>query len=49
MTAQALANRTQIQPVAQAYKAVEVGRILTVGSSVAVMSINKLAQQMMRG
>ena len=41
MTAQTLANRTQVQPVAQAYKAVEVGRILTVGSSVAVMSINK--------
>ena len=41
MTAQTLANRTQIQPAVQAYKAVEVGRVLTVGSSVAVMSINK--------
>ena len=41
MTAQTLANRTQVQPAVQAYKAVEVGRVLTVGSSVAVMSINK--------
>ena len=41
MTAQNLANRAQIQPAAPAYKRVEIGRVLTVGSSVAVMSINK--------
>ena len=41
MAEQTLANRTQVQPAVQAYKAVEVGRVLTVGSSVAVMSINK--------
>ena len=41
MTATTLANRTQVQPIAPAYKRVEIGRILTVGSSVAVMSINK--------
>ena len=41
MTAATLANRAQVQPVAQAYKRVEIGRVLTVGSSVAVMSINK--------
>lgn len=41
MTAATLANRAQVKPVAQAYKRVEIGRILTVGSSVAVMSINK--------
>lgn len=41
MTATTLANRAQVQPIAPAYKQVEIGRILTVGSSVAVMSINK--------
>ena len=41
MTATTIANRAQVQPIAQAYKRVEIGRILTVGSSVAVMSINK--------
>jgi len=41
MAEQTLANRTQVQPAVQAYKAVEVGRVLTVGSSMAVMSINK--------
>lgn len=41
MTTASLANRAQVQPVAQAYKRVEIGRVLTVGSSVAVMSINK--------
>ena len=41
MTTATLANRAQVQPVVQAYKRVEIGRILTVGSSVAVMSINK--------
>jgi len=41
MTATALVNRTQIQPAQKAYKQVEIGRVLTVGSSVAVMSINK--------
>lgn len=37
----ALANREIVQPTQQVYKRVEIGRILTVGSSVAVMSINK--------
>ena len=41
MTAQTLSNRAQVQPIAPAYKSVEIGRVLTVGSSVAVMSINK--------
>ena len=41
MTATTLSNRAQVQPMAQAYKRVEIGRVLTVGSSVAVMSINK--------
>lgn len=41
MTVTTLANRAQVQPVAPVYKRVEIGRILTVGSSVAVMSINK--------
>jgi len=41
MTATNLANRAQVQPIQPAYKRVEIGRILTVGSSVAVMSINK--------
>ena len=41
MTAATLANRATVQPVTQAYKRVEIGRVLTVGSSVAVMSINK--------
>ena len=41
MTATPLTNCAQNQPVAPAYKRVEIGRILTVGSSVAVMSINK--------
>jgi len=41
MTTATLANRAQVEPVGQAYKRVEIGRVLTVGSSVAVMSINK--------
>ena len=41
MTTAALANRAIVEPIQQAYKRVEIGRILTVGSSVAVMSINK--------
>ena len=41
MATAALANREVVQPTQQAYKRVEIGRILTVGSSVAVMSINK--------
>lgn len=41
MTAANLLNRTQVQPVAKAYERVEIGRVLTVGSAVAVMSINK--------
>ena len=41
MATAALANREIVQPTQQAYKRVEIGRILTVGSSVAVMSINK--------
>ena len=41
MATAALVNREIVQPTQQAYKRVEIGRILTVGSSVAVMSINK--------
>jgi len=41
MTPATLENRPQVQPVAQPYKRVEIGRVLTVGSSMAVMSINK--------
>jgi len=41
MTPTNLVNRAQLQPVSQAFKSVEIGRVLTVGSSVAVMSINK--------
>lgn len=41
MTAANLLKRTQVQPVAKAYERVEIGRVLTVGSAVAVMSINK--------
>ena len=41
MATAALANREIVKPTQQAYKRVEIGRILTVGSSVAVMSINK--------
>ncbi len=36
-----LAHKTQVVPTKAAYKRIEIGRILTVGSSVAVMSINK--------
>ena len=39
MSAQAIKSHTQ--PVAQGHKQVEIGRIMTVGSSVAVISINK--------
>jgi len=41
MTTATLEHRAQVKPAATAYKRVEIGRILTVGSSVAVMSINK--------
>ena len=42
MTSTAMANSAaHRQPVPQAYKRTEIGRVLTVGSSVAVMSINK--------
>ena len=41
MTTANLVKRAQVQPAAKAYKRVEIGRILTVGSAVAVMSINK--------
>ena len=41
MTATTLAASAPIRPIEPAYKQVEIGRILTVGSSVAVMSINK--------
>ena len=41
MSANAIDKRRQVQPVAKPYKPVEVGRILTVGSSVVVISLNK--------
>lgn len=41
MATAATAERKQIQPAAQAYKRVEVGRVMTVGSSLAIISINK--------
>ena len=41
MTATTLPNRANLQSVAPAHQPVEIGRVLTVGSSVAVMSINK--------
>jgi len=41
MTTANLVKRAQVQPAAKAYKRVEIGRVLTVGSAVAVMSINK--------
>ena len=41
MRPESLAKRAPVEPVAPPYKRVEIGRILTVGSSVAVMSINK--------
>jgi len=41
MSTATLEHRAQVKPAATAYKRVEIGRILTVGSSVAVMSINK--------
>ncbi|WP_051279021.1 ATP-binding protein [Hellea balneolensis] len=41
MTATNLLKRAQVQPVSKAYKRIEIGRVLTVGSAVAVMSINK--------
>ena len=41
MTTATLEHKTQVAPTKAAYKRIEIGRILTVGSSVAVMSINK--------
>ena len=41
MQANAIDPRRQVEPVAKPYKAVEIGRILTVGSSVVVISLNK--------
>ena len=41
MTSAAIATRTQVQPAAQSYKAIEIGRVMNVGSSVAVIQISK--------
>ena len=41
MTSAAIATRTQVQPVVPAYKAKEIGRVMNVGSSVAVIQISK--------
>ena len=41
MQANDIDPRRQVEPVAKPYKAVEIGRILTVGSSVVVISLNK--------
>jgi len=41
MSASNLVNRATVEPMAQPYKRVEIGRVLTVGSAVAVMTINK--------
>jgi len=41
MTTAALTARKQVQPTTQAYKALEIGRVMNVGSSVAVIQISK--------
>ncbi len=41
MTSAAIATRTQVQPAVQSYKAIEIGRVMNVGSSVAVIQISK--------
>ncbi len=41
MTSAAISTRAQVQPVAPAYKAKEIGRVMNVGSSVAVIQISK--------
>jgi len=41
MTPAPTAARTHVQPIAPAYKAIEVGRVMNVGSSVAVIQISK--------